>query len=532
MKNKLSILLLSLIVLLGAFLYFYKISSIPSSVYDDEATIGYNAYSILTTLKDEYGKFLPIAFRFFGAYTPPLYIYLTIPFVYLLGLNSFSIRFLSAISTLFGIIIIYFFIDQLSLFKKKYTKIIGSLLFTITPWVVFNARLGYEVTLGYIVFALGTLFLWQGIKNHQLSMTGLLLLSISTYIGHTQRYLAPIFIFLFLIIYRKDFLLKEKYKSTIKTFLIILITQLPNIFLVTTKSFWVKNSSINTNFQILMSDFVGQLLTYFSPKTFFGSSPDINLQHSIPNQSFFYSWMIIPYFIGLYQLYKNFKKPESKYIILMFLTAPIPGAFSGHFISTQRVLTFIVPMIIIISLGLDYIFQKVKPIIFIPLLTGLFLISPIFLWRGYYIFLPKERASWWSYGYQQLSQLISQQPNKKFIIDNSRSDSLYMLILYYTKFSSQKLQSIFSSEFISNYYSNPPINPNYQVDNVTIRPINWENDAYIDQTIVGDHLAISENQAREHCLDKTIEIKDPLGNIVLVGYQTNPQNKLSGNCLQ
>ncbi len=530
MKNKLSILLLSLIVLLGAFLYFYKISSIPSSVYDDEATIGYNAYSILTTLKDEYGKFLPIAFRFFGAYTPPLYIYLTIPFVYLLGLNSFSIRFLSAISTLFGIIIIYFFIDQLSLFKKKYTKIIGSLLFTITPWVVFNARLGYEVTLGYIVFALGTLFLWQGIKNHQLSMTGLLLLSISTYIGHTQRYLAPIFIFLFLIIYRKDFLLKEKYKSTIKTFLIILITQLPNIFLVTTKSFWVKNSSINTNFQILMSDFVGQLLTYFSPKTFFGSSPDINLQHSIPNQSFFYSWMVIPYFIGLYQLYKNFKKPEIKYLLILFLTAPIPGSLSGHFISVQRVLTLTIPMILIISLGIDFISQKIRSIVFIPILALLISFSLILLWRGYFIFLPQERATWWSYGYGQLSQIITQRQNKKFIIDNGRTGSIYMLILYYTKHSPQSLQSQFSPEFIKNYYSNPSFNPNYNFGNTEIRPIDWKHDALQNVIIVGDPLAISDKQANEHCLTKEFEIKDPIGKIVLTGYQTNPQKKISGVC--
>ncbi len=530
MKNKLSILLLSLIVLLGAFLYFYKISSIPSSVYDDEATIGYNAYSILTTFKDEYGKFLPIAFRFFGAYTPPLYVYLTTPLVKLFGVTAFSIRFLSAISTIFGILIVYFFINDFKVFKNQSTKIIGSLLFTILPWTVFNARLGYEVTLGYIVFAAASLFLWRSIKNQKISLLAIFLFSISTYIAHTERYLVPIFLFVFLVIFRKSIFIKKNKTNLWLSLLIIIVTQVPNLFLVTTKAFWVKNSSINNHLSILFSDLISQILIYFSPKTLFGVTPDINLQHSIPNQSFFYSWMVIPYFIGLYQLYKNFKKPEIKYLLILFLTAPIPGSLSGHFISVQRVLTLTIPMILIISLGIDFISQKIRSIVFVPILTLLISFSLILLWRGYFIFLPQERATWWSYGYGQLSQIITQNQDKKFIIDNGRTGSIYMLILYYTKHSPQSLQTQFSPEFIKNYYSNPSFNPNYNFGNIEIRPISWEHDALQNVIIVGDPLAISDKQANEHCLTKEFEIKDPIGKIVLTGYQTNPQKKISGVC--
>ncbi len=530
MKNKLSIFSLCLIIIFGTFLYFYKISSIPSSVYDDEATIGYNAYSVLTTFKDEYGKFLPIAFRFFGAYTPPLYVYLTIPLIKLFGVTAFSVRFLSAISTIFGIIIVYFFIKNLKIFKNPTTKIIGSLLFTILPWTVFNARLGYEVTLGYITFAAASLFLWQGIKNQKISLIAIFLFSISTYIAHTERYLVPIFLFLFLIIFRKSIFTKKNKNHLWLSLLIIIITQIPNFFLLTTNSFWVKNTNINQNINVFLSDFVGQILTYFSPQTFFSLAPDINLQHTIPYQPLFYSWLIFPFFIGLYLIFKHIKNSDSKYLLLMFLTAPIPGTMSGHFISVQRVLTFIIPMILIISLGIDFISQKIKPILFIPILGVLIALSLVLLWRGYFIFLPKQRASWWSYGYQQLSQIITQQPNKKFIVDNSRIPSLYMLILYYTKYPPQELQKQFSDEFIKSYYTNPPINSNYQFANTEIRPINWKNDTIQNNILVGDPLAISDKQSREHCLTKEFEIKDPLGKTVLIGYQTNPQKKISGVC--
>lgn len=105
-----------------------------------------------------------------------------------------------------------------------------------------------------------------------------------------------------------------------------------------------------------------------------------------------------------------------------------------------------------------------------------------------------------------------------------------MLILYYTQHSPNDFHSNFSSEFIKNYYSNPPFNSNYKIGNVTIRPIKWGEDTIIDQIIIGDNLAISDKQAIEHCLDKKIEIKDPTGNVILIGYQTNPQKKIIEVC--
>ncbi len=48
--------LLILILLVAAILRLYKLGVVPGSMNADEAAIGYNAYSILKTGKDEYGK--------------------------------------------------------------------------------------------------------------------------------------------------------------------------------------------------------------------------------------------------------------------------------------------------------------------------------------------------------------------------------------------------------------------------------------------------------------------------------------------
>ena len=51
---------LILILALAAFLRFYKIGQVPPSLNWDEVAIGYNAYSILKTGKDEWGVPFPL----------------------------------------------------------------------------------------------------------------------------------------------------------------------------------------------------------------------------------------------------------------------------------------------------------------------------------------------------------------------------------------------------------------------------------------------------------------------------------------
>src|SRR3990167_10691408 len=104
-KNFLYIAGLILVFILGIFVYFYKLDKIPSGFYIDEALPGYNAYSILKTGKDEYGKFLPLLFRFYGSYNPPLYTYLTVFPIAAFGLSVFSVRFVSALAGLLSAIV-------------------------------------------------------------------------------------------------------------------------------------------------------------------------------------------------------------------------------------------------------------------------------------------------------------------------------------------------------------------------------------------------------------------------------------------
>src|SRR5258706_212435 len=113
LKKYVSSFLFCCIIILAIVLRFFQLGTNPPSLDWDEASIGYNAYSILKTGADEYGNILPLSFRSFDDYKPPVYIYLAVPSVSLFGLNEFAVRLPAAVIGVIAVIAVYFFANEL-----------------------------------------------------------------------------------------------------------------------------------------------------------------------------------------------------------------------------------------------------------------------------------------------------------------------------------------------------------------------------------------------------------------------------------
>lgn len=498
-KNK----LLLGVLILGFFLFTFRLSSIPSGVYSDEAVVAYNAYSVFKTGKDEYGKFLPINFKFFGSYTPGLFVYLqTIPIKFL-GLNNFSIRLWSVIAMLSITIGMYFFYKNNRLLQYKYSPIIGVILFIITPWTIFNARLGYETTVAFAVIALGCLL-------YKKPIIAFSLISLSSYFGHTERYLAPLLILLIYFV----FYFGKKEKINLAIFLALLI-QIPNLIMIFSPSFWIKNEGLNWNF-------IERYISYFSPLNLFNRQ-DYQLQRSIPELSIFYFWMFIPWLTGLYVLYKNWSKPLCRFLWGLILICPIPAALANIDYSTQRVLPLFLPYSLVIGIGMDKLISRFKIKYSLPVLLMLIIFSLLMLWRSYFVLLPKERYRAWDGGFENLAEFIKKNPEKHFVVDNERVVS-YIELLYFLKYPPEQYQK--ENEMLGkNYYKNVLFNGDRLISNIEVRQIKWKQDICRQQILVGDALSISADQAKEHFLNKVFEVKDVHEKIILQGYETNPKLK-------
>jgi len=155
-------------------------------------------------------------------------------------------------------------------------------------------------------------------------------------------------------------------------------------------------------------------------------------------------------------------------------------------------------------------------------------ISLLFLYRSYCVLLPSEYAKYWDYGNRELAMEIQENPETSFVIDQGRKKPTYIHTLFFMQYlpSEYQRQLVFDVE---NYYENVEFNSNKSFSNLEFRSINWKEDIYKKQILAGDYLAISEEQAMEHFLDKQFEIIAPNGSVSWVGYLTNPDKKCASD---
>src|SRR5438105_332729 len=119
---KIKIIFLSIIIL-ASVLRLWNLNNFPTGFNADEAAIGYNAYSLLQTGKDEYGAPWPLQFKSFGDFKPGLYFYFVIPFVKVLGLNEWAVRLPSALLGIGLVILIYFLAKELFTSTRVSTRV-------------------------------------------------------------------------------------------------------------------------------------------------------------------------------------------------------------------------------------------------------------------------------------------------------------------------------------------------------------------------------------------------------------------------
>lgn len=150
-------LLLFSVFFLALALRLVWLDQLPIGFTPDETALGYNAFSLLRTGRDEWGTLwwqLPYTnLKSFGDYKPPLYSFLAIPFVYIFGLNEFAVRLPSALIGSLSILTVYL------LARKLFTDrvaLIASFLIAVSPWSIQMSRIALEANLvtGFLPLAL------------------------------------------------------------------------------------------------------------------------------------------------------------------------------------------------------------------------------------------------------------------------------------------------------------------------------------------------------------------------------------------
>lgn len=203
-----ALLLLALVVVLGFWLRFYNLQNNPAGFFCDEASIGYNAYTILTTGKDQYGLPFPVFFESFGDYRPPLAIYSALPAVAFFGLTEFAVRLPSVIYGLLTIFIMYFLGRELFP-EKRCFGIITAFVSATMPWLIHYNRTGFEFSIYAAFFSLAALLFLKAVRRKRYIIPAFMASALTLYTYQPARLLVPLLIAGILFIYRKTYF-KEK----------------------------------------------------------------------------------------------------------------------------------------------------------------------------------------------------------------------------------------------------------------------------------------------------------------------------------
>ena len=416
------------IILLAVLVRFVGLSVVPPALNRDEAALGYNAYSILKTAKDEHGQFLPLSFKSIGDYKMPLYIYTTIIPVKLFGLNDFSIRFWSALAGVISVVMIY-------LITKKS---LAALLMALNPWAVFYSRIAFEANLALALFLVG---FWLIINKKFVGFIFWLLscLTYSSALIFIPIFLIPIVIKYkprliwlggFILIYSLIFLSLWNVSSQKQNITVFSDPYLIDIYNKERTLQYQKNplkTKLFYNKYVYFGKLVaGNYLKTFSPR-FLVLKGDNHPWHQIPGVGNFYFLEIILAITGLFKLTKN-----RRLFFAWLLLAPLASAITIDAPHSTRSL-FLLPIILILaSAGL----QKFKK--FLLILAVIYFINVAYVGYQYLKVYPLKAAGSLPVGLKE--NLLQLDQSAPAITLSGVHDSIYLYPLVYLKIDPQLFQ--------------------------------------------------------------------------------------------
>lgn len=424
MIKKYFYLILIVILIIGTIFRTVNLDKNPPHLGNDEISIAFDSYSIRTIGKDEHGNSWPLSFQSHNDYKSPLYAYLNIPINWLLGNNEYGIRLLSVIA---GVVIIFLVAVIAKNWSNENVALVASIIMAFNPKGIFTSRIAYESNLAVMFVTLGILVMFYFRKNKKIligAMSGVLL-GLSIWAYHTEKGLVPLLVLFLPLLSRKEM----KIKKWLIVYIFLIITALP-VFVDFVHGFMAGNSRANSqiwltdpNLQNYLKDSknnnikkaltviiipINNYLQHFSLDSLFTSGADIFNGES-PLESGWFLLVTLPLLIlGLINL-KVIYKQYWDWILVWWLLCPIVPALTAGGVTSVRNLAFIVPTVLIMAAGFEWIIKRSKN--WAMVFSGLFVINFFIFGVAYFIHFPIDSVDNFQYGYKQAWEYIKPMVN-------------------------------------------------------------------------------------------------------------------------
>lgn len=433
------------LIMIGIFLRVFLLGSVPAGLFSDEISIAVNSKTIAENGTDEYGSPYPFAFESVSDFKMPGYIYLTSIVYHLFGNTTLTVRLVSVTASIISVLAIGFLAKFLFPHKKDiqwYAMIILSLCL----FHIHLSRIAYETMLATSMIILFLIGFWKSLtekkKGWWIVLASISLL-MSTWSYYAPRFIIPLIIFSY-IFYHFFFITKRKklkfHLTLISIYaLVIAIAFLPGL---------LGSKVDNRPLSYLLSDteggffsavlfkirtILGSFIWNFNLEFLFDKGDVFAFRHGTKDFGIFLSIFVIPYLYGMYLFLKEFsvKNKELVFILLFTVIAGLPSALTSGVPYAPRLLPFIIPLTLVISLGSVGFFdalrkynQRVNLIAVLGIL-GIIFFQILQYTHGYFVHykknsLPEFPSASVEIG-KYVAQILNENPKQKLYFLNGRS---------------------------------------------------------------------------------------------------------------
>lgn len=478
MKINYSRIFLLLVFVLGFFLRFNLLTSIPPGLGRDEVSVAYNAYSILKTGRDEHNRYLPLYFEAIGDQKLPVIIYLTVPSVALFGLTPLGTRFPEALLGSLTVVLSYFLVKQGLRSEKiknlKALPYLTPLLIAINPWHIYHSRGAFEICIGLFFITTATYSLLKAVTQKWWYFVSLTLFIIAFYTYSMTRLLVPIILIYYLAVNRKQIIaLPKKFiLGLIGLGFILLLPFIINFFdpggifgpkgaVILSSSYtksvflgfrsYVLNSPVSflgpiffNRIIMVFYEYLKNILTALSPGFYFANGSAVA---GIGNIGQFYLVEIVPFIIGIVTAYRQIRAGNRFYkmIVGWIILTVLSASWTVNPPYATRTFFIIVPTIIIIATGWITIMQflvrkKVRVILSLTVISAIYLWQVSFYLVSYYFRFPIVYANEWEARASELFDYLKENEGEadKIVITKPEK-SMYAFLLFYHQIPPQEV---------------------------------------------------------------------------------------------
>lgn len=423
------------IIIVAIILRFWQLGTIPLGFHADEVAYGYNAYSILKTGRDEFGKLFPLVLRSFGDYKAAVDAYLAIPFIAVFGLHEWTVR---APSALFGIVFMlltYALTFRLS--GNRRLSLVAMILAAISPIGLLLSRVQSDplICATFFFSAFHCFLLWLDTRKARfIILAGLLTtLSFFTY-TITRLFALP---FLFLIGFRYWSTFDKQARLVFRIIVSIVFVAVIGLYL-SPAGVWFSQVSVfsSQNVQLPLDEeiredgatsvplwitriihnkaiaygqyFIKNYTDYLSYEFLFAQARE-PLREQIPHQGVL-MFVDLPFLIlGVYMAFRKRLSYGIFSILWILLVPAILAIASAETPNVHRFILAMIPMYLLIALGITTLYEKIEKKWkhgFIIILVALFTINLIYNAHELFVHQPMKSAMYRNDEYTRLVQAL------------------------------------------------------------------------------------------------------------------------------